>query len=80
VIHADRCTGTNLTGAFQKYINTPQTVLGDCNCPTKHVNILTQTHYMGNKFWLYHIAILRPHTATDEQNRSDPGGGVFVSV
>jgi hypothetical protein len=42
--------------------------LGGCNRPTKHVNILLQTHYMDNMFRLYHLAILRPHTETYKQN------------
>jgi hypothetical protein len=40
--------------------------LGRCNRPTQHVNILTQTHCMGDMFRLYHLGILRPHTETYE--------------
>jgi hypothetical protein len=46
----------------------PCQCLGGCNRLTQRVNILTQTHYMGDMFRLYHLAILRPHTATYEQN------------
>jgi hypothetical protein len=42
--------------------------LGWCNRSTQHVNILSQTHYMGDMFRLYHLAIIRPHRETHEKN------------
>jgi hypothetical protein len=59
---------TKVHGFDSQQYNVIKIFLGGCNRSTKHVNILSQTHYMGDMFRLYHLAILTPHTETYEQN------------